>query len=91
MAGSSRTHRSATRSGSWVSGIQLSANPHHSPPFARSIRLRRTLDTWGAERQAVLASLRIGVVGLGSVGSIIAEALARIGSTDILLVWTRTA
>ena len=67
-------------------GIQLSANPHHSPPFARSIRLRRTLDTWGAERQAVLASLRIGVVGLGSVGSIIAEALARIGSTDILLV-----
>ena len=67
-------------------GLHVSANPHHSPPFSRSIRLRRTLDTWGPERQAALASLRIGVVGLGSVGSIIAEALARIGATDILLV-----
>ena len=68
------------------SGIHLSTNPHHGPPFVRSTRLRRTLDTWGTERQAVLASLRIGVVGLGSVGSIIAETLARIGATDILLL-----
>ena len=67
-------------------GIHLSANPHRSPALARSIRLRRTLDTWGPERQAVLASLRIGVVGLGSVGSIIAETLARVGATDILLI-----
>ena len=68
------------------SGIHLSANPHYSSPSARSTRLRRTLDTWGPERQAVLASLRIGVVGLGSVGSIIAETLARVGATDILLI-----
>ncbi len=67
-------------------GIHVSTNPHSSPAFARSARLRRTLDTWGPERQAVLASLRIGVVGLGSVGSIIAETLARVGATDILLV-----
>ncbi len=38
------------------------------------------------ERQATIASLRIGVVGLGSVGSIVAESLARIGAADILLV-----
>lgn len=68
------------------SGIQLSPNPHNSAPFVRSTRLRRTLDTWGPERQADLASLRIGVVGLGSVGAIIAETLARVGATDILLV-----
>ena len=67
-------------------GIHVSANPNHIPPSSRSIRLRRTVDTWGEERQATLASLRIGVVGLGSVGSIIAEALARIGATDVLLV-----
>lgn len=67
-------------------GIQVTANPHHAPRFSRSTRLRRTLDTWGPERQATLASFRIGVVGLGSVGSIIAEALARIGVTDLLLV-----
>ena len=68
------------------SGIHLSTNPLHNPAIARSTRLRRTLDTWGPERQAVLASLRIGVVGLGSVGSIIAESLARVGATDILLI-----
>ena len=66
--------------------IHLSVNPHHSPLFVRSTRLRRTLDTWGPERQAALASLRIGIVGLGSVGSIIAETLARVGATDILLL-----
>ena len=68
------------------SGIQLSPNPKLSTPLTRSTRLRRTFDTWGPERQAVLASLRIGVVGLGSVGAIIAETLARIGATDILLL-----
>ena len=67
-------------------GIHLSANPCHSPRFVHSTRLRRTLDTWGPECQDVLASLRIGVVGLGSVGSIIAETLARVGATDILLL-----
>lgn len=67
-------------------GIHLSANPHHNPPLARSIRLRRTVDTWGLERQATIAGLRIGVVGLGSVGSVIAETLARVGATDLLLV-----
>ena len=68
------------------SGIHLSNNPNVSSPAVRSTRLRRTLDTWGSECQAVLASLRLGVVGLGSVGSIIAETLARIGATEILLL-----
>ena len=67
-------------------GLHVSTNPHSAPTVTRSNRLRRTLDTWGPECQATLASLRIGVVGLGSVGSMIAEALARIGATDILLV-----
>ena len=68
------------------SGIHLSSNPDLKSRAVRSRRLRRTLDTWGPECQAVLASLRIGVVGLGSVGSIIAETLARIGTTDIMLL-----
>jgi len=67
-------------------GIHVSTNPHRSSSFRPSKRLRRTLDTWGPAHQEVLASLRIGIVGLGSVGSIIAEALARIGATDVLLV-----
>ena len=56
------------------------------PSGVRSPRLRRTVDTWGEDRQNVLSSLRVGVVGVGSVGCIIAETLARIGATDILLV-----
>ena len=66
--------------------IQLSTNPHFISPSSRSSRLRRTFDTWGPEGQGALASLRIGIVGIGSVGAIIAESLARIGVTQVLLV-----
>lgn len=71
-----------------VVGDRLEVSPHPSKiaPYARSERLRRTVDTWGEDRQSVLSSLRFGVVGLGSVGCIIAETLARIGATEILLV-----
>ncbi len=67
-------------------GLHLSIRPSDEGVVSRSARLRRTLDTWGEYRQAVLSSLRIGIVGLGSVGCIVAETLARIGATDILLV-----
>ncbi len=67
------------------SKIYLSIRPNQTPVI-RSNRLRRTLDTWGPECQAILASLRIGIIGLGSVGTVVAEALGRIGVTDILLV-----
>lgn len=67
-------------------GLHLSVHPSNVAPVARSTRLRRTVDTWGQDRQAVLSSLRVGVVGLGSVGCIIAESFARTGATDILLV-----
>ena len=67
-------------------GFQLSLNPSTMAPVTRSARLRRTADTWGQDQQNLLSSLRIGVVGVGSVGCIIAETLARIGVTDLLLV-----
>ena len=66
-------------------GIRCSLRPPNGvsrPPE----RLRRTVDTWGERQQLVLSSLRIGIVGLGSVGCVVAEALARIGVTDVLLV-----
>lgn len=46
----------------------------------------RTVSAWGEEAQANLARIKIGIVGLGSVGSIVAEALARLGFVDILLI-----
>ena len=67
-------------------GLHLSVRPSNEGVVTRTARLRRTVDTWGEYRQTTLSSLRIGVVGLGSVGCIVAETLARIGATDIVLV-----
>ena len=67
-------------------GFHLSVRPSNEGVVTRTARLRRTVDTWGQYRQTILSSLRIGVVGLGSVGCIVAETLARIGATDIVLV-----
>ena len=47
---------------------------------------RRTVESWGEEQQRIIEGIRVGVVGLGSVGSIIAEGLARIGVQDLVLI-----
>lgn len=48
--------------------------------------LRRTYDTWGTDVQEAVGRLRIAIVGLGSVGSLVAEAVARIGVSRVTLV-----
>jgi len=48
--------------------------------------LKRTIDTWGVEAQKLISRLRVGIVGLGSVGCIVAEAMSRIGIEQITLV-----
>jgi molybdopterin/thiamine biosynthesis adenylyltransferase len=47
---------------------------------------KRTFNVWGDQNHAKLARLRIGIVGLGSVGSIVAETLARIGIERFVLI-----
>jgi molybdopterin-synthase adenylyltransferase len=54
------------------------------PPF-RDL-FRRTVTVWGPEAHAHLARLRVGIVGLGSVGALVAEALARMGLTRFALI-----
>ena len=49
-------------------------------------RLRRTIETWGARGQATISHIHVGVVGVGSVGSQVAEALVRMGVTYVTLV-----
>jgi hypothetical protein len=55
-----------------------------SPPLGKSQVV--TVSVWGEEAQRVLARLRVGIVGLGSVGSIVAEGLARVGVSKFVLV-----
>ena len=54
-------------------------------PLRRDI-LRRTFDTWGRHSQNTISRLRVGIVGLGSVGCIVAEAIARIGVSQVTLI-----
>ena len=56
------------------------------PPPERKNILKRTFDTWGVENQNDIARLKVGIVGLGSVGCIVAEAMARIGINNIVLI-----
>lgn len=71
-----------------VVGDQLCVrfNPALSPEPAATDAQHRTVSAWGPETQSVLARLRIGVVGAGSVGSIVAETLARTGVQHIVLI-----
>jgi len=55
-----------------------------SPPAGESHVA--TVSVWGEEAQGVLARVRVGIVGLGSVGSIVAEGLARVGVSKFVLV-----
>jgi tRNA A37 threonylcarbamoyladenosine dehydratase len=49
-------------------------------------RIDSTVSAWGDQKQADLARLHIGVVGAGSDGCIVAEALARMGICKITLL-----
>ena len=71
-----------------VVGEQLRVTYHDGlrPAPRPREELSRTISAWGPEIQARLARLRVGIVGAGSVGSIVAEALARTGIENITLI-----
>lgn len=47
---------------------------------------KRTITVWGETNHHHMARLRIGIVGLGSVGSLVAEGIARMGMSRITLI-----
>ena len=65
---------------------QMYYNDRIDPVSKHRETLRRTFDTWGHDAQNSISRLRIGIVGVGSVGSIVAEAMARIGVSRITLI-----
>lgn len=64
----------------------VSHNPALRPVPGFREQLRRTVSAWGEGIQGDLSRLRVGVIGLGSVGSIVAEGLARMGIQHLTLV-----
>ena len=77
----------------WCSNVRVVGDPfrvtyadHLRPRPKFKEQLRRTVSAWGEDAHASLARLRIGVVGAGSVGTIVAEALARTGIKHLVLI-----
>ena len=71
-----------------VAGGRLNVmfNPSLMPVISSNPRQVRSVSAWGEQTQAIFARLSVGVVGLGSVGSVVAEAVARTGVRDIRLI-----
>jgi tRNA A37 threonylcarbamoyladenosine dehydratase len=70
-----------------VSGRSLRSSYHRDEMAASPTPSQvRTVSVWGEAAQAQLVRARVGVVGLGSVGSIVAEGLARMGLAHITLI-----
>ena len=66
--------------------LALSCHPELRSAPAPAPTQQATVSVWGTAAQHDLARLRVGIVGLGSVGSIIAEALSRVGISNITLI-----
>ncbi len=71
-----------------IVGKKLSVTYHDAlrprPTFKEIYK--RTITVWGEENHAHLARLKVGIIGLGSVGSMVAEALARMGVERFTLI-----
>lgn len=66
--------------------LRANFNDRLVPKPAFREMFKRTVTVWGKENHASIARLRIGIVGLGSVGSIVAQALARMGIERFVLI-----
>jgi hypothetical protein len=66
--------------------LRLSFHPVLLPQPTPRPSQTATISVWGKIAQADLTRTRIGIVGLGSVGSIVAETLSRIGATSLTFI-----
>jgi hypothetical protein len=66
--------------------LEITFHPQQKPVPRPSERLKRTIGVWGRRGQAQLARLHVGIVGLGSVGSLVSELLARMGIQWLTLI-----
>ncbi len=66
--------------------LKVTYNDRLVPPPKYNSSQVRTISAWGRPIQNDFSRLRIGIIGAGSVGCIIAESLARMGISSILLL-----
>ncbi|MGA2402417.1 MAG: ThiF family adenylyltransferase [Syntrophobacteraceae bacterium] len=66
--------------------LEMSYNEALTPRPQATDEQIRTVSAWGEDCQADLVRLRVGIVGAGSVGGMIAEALTRTGFEDIAMI-----
>ncbi len=71
-----------------VAGLKLSVSYNEKllPSPIKAIAFQRTLSAWGPSKQADIARLKVGIVGLGSVGSQVATALYRTGIKNLTFI-----
>jgi len=67
-------------------GLNVTFADKLCPPPKFREELKRTISVWGIKKQQKLARLKVGIVGVGSVGSIAAETLARVGIQELSLI-----
>lgn len=68
------------------SALTITFNNHLLPARLGGERQLRTISAWGPKAQEGLSCITVGIVGLGSVGSIVAEILARTGISRFVLI-----
>ncbi|MEO3405882.1 ThiF family adenylyltransferase [Mucilaginibacter sp. CAU 1740] len=66
--------------------LNLSINDNLFPDLKFDESISRTISAWGIGKQAIISRLKVGIVGLGSVGSIVAEALIKTGVRHLVLI-----
>ena len=66
--------------------LSITFNDDLLPPNFDVGKQLRTISAWGEKAQEDISRLRIGIIGLGSVGSMVAEILARTGISYFTLI-----
>ncbi len=66
--------------------VKVSFNRKTMPEPKYQDMFKRTRTVYGKEKHEDMCRMRVGIVGLGSVGSIVAETLARMGLEKIVLI-----
>jgi hypothetical protein len=66
--------------------LRLHFNPNLKAKPSIPESQTRTTSVWGNERQADTMRLRVGIIGAGSVGGIVAEILARVGVGELYVM-----